>query len=185
MLTQLSTLRENRSRGLVDLLGECHQRIRHFVELARQAASREDASDEQVVQACADVERYFSEALPLHIADEEQSIEPRLRGRLPSVDQALDAMAHEHQQHAASLETFLRTTANVRCKPHDERARAQLATAAIALELEFEAHLALEESVIFPAIQELLQPETQAAIIDELRERRSPLTSVAAKDNDT
>jgi hypothetical protein len=30
-------------QDLVDLLGECHQRIRRFVALARQAASRRDA----------------------------------------------------------------------------------------------------------------------------------------------
>lgn len=173
MLTQLSMRRENRSRDLVDLLGECHQRIRRFVELGRQAASREDVSPEQVVQACADVERYFAKALPLHVADEEQSIEPRLRGRSPSIDQALDAMVDQHEEHATSLEALLRASAKVRHAPQDAQVRAELASAASALEAEFEKHLALEESVTFPAIRERLPPETQAAIIDELRERRS------------
>ena len=172
MLTQLSARRDNVPQDLVDLLGECHQRIRRFVDLARQVASREDAPLDQVAQACADVERYFVEALPLHVADEEESIEPRLRGLSPSVDHALDAMTHQHQEHASNLEALLRATAKVRCEPHDERARGELATAAIALEIEFEKHLALEENTIFPAIRELLPPEAQESIIVELRQRR-------------
>lgn len=171
MLTQLSARRDNGPQDLVDLLGECHQRIRRFVDLARQAASREDAPPGQVAQACADVERYFVEALPLHVADEEESIEPRLRGVSPSVDHALDAMARQHQEHASNLEALLRATAKVRCEPHDECARGELATVAIALEIEFEEHLTLEENTIFPAIREL-PPKTQESIIVELRQRR-------------
>src|SRR5690606_15926791 len=80
MLIELSTHRRDTPRDLVDLLGECHARIRRFVELAHEAAIRMDAPVEQVIQACADVERYFVEALPLHVADEEESIAPRLKG---------------------------------------------------------------------------------------------------------
>lgn len=172
MLTQLSTRREDGNQDLVDLLGECHQRIRRFIDLARRAASQPDAPRDQVAQACADVERYFVEALPLHVADEEESIEPRLRGLSPSVDLALDAMAQQHREHASKLEALLRATVRVRREPHDERARGELATATIALETEFEGHLALEENTIFPAIRELLSPETQESIIVELRRRR-------------
>jgi len=172
MLTNLSTRREAEAPGLVELLGECHERIRRFVALARQAASREDAPVDQVVQACADVERYFTEALPLHVADEEESVEPRLRGLSRSVDDALDKMAHQHQQHLPKLESLLRATARVRLEPHDETARGELATAAVILETAFEEHLALEESAIFPAIRELLSSQIQDLIIDELRGRR-------------
>jgi len=143
-----------------------------FAALARQAASRKDAPVEQVVQACADVERYFVEALPLHVADEEESIEPRLRRLSKPVDDALDAMARQHQQHVPRLEALIRATAAVRCEPRDDMARCELEATALMLETEFEAHLALEESVIFPAIREHLSAELQRTIIHELRERR-------------
>lgn len=138
MLTQLSTRRVTGSQDLVNLLGECHQRIRRFVALARQAASRRDAPSDQIAQACAAVERYFVEALPLHVADEEESLEPRLRGLSQSVDQALATMAHQHQQHVSKIAALLMAIGKVRSQPHVEVARGELAAAAIALETELE-----------------------------------------------
>lgn len=172
MLTKLSPRRDTAPQSLVDLLGECHERIRRFVALARRAATRRDAPLDQVAQACADVERYFVEAYPLHVADEEESIAPRLRGLSPAVDHALEAMAKEHRQHAPKLDALLRATATVRSEPHREGARDDLARAAEVLQTELEKHLILEESVVFPAIRELLSAETQTRIIDELRQRR-------------
>lgn len=172
MLMQLSMRSATASQDLVDLLGECHQRIRRFVALAREAASRRDAPPDQVAQACAAVERYFVEALPLHVADEEESLEPRLRGLSPSVDQALATVAHQHQQHVSKIAALLAAIGKVRSQPYDEWARGELTTAAIALETELEEHLRLEESAIFPAIRELLSREIQTSIIDELRKRR-------------
>jgi hemerythrin-like domain-containing protein len=172
MLTQLSTHRATGAEGLVDLLGECHQRIRRFVALARQAGSRQDVPPDQIAQACIDVERYFTQALPLHVADEEESIEPRLRGLSPTVDEALDATTRQHQQHEPKLNALLRATSVLRNSPHDETARREVATTALALETQFEEHLRLEESVVFPAIRELLSREIQTSIIDELRRRR-------------
>ena len=39
-----------------------------------------------VLEASRRCERYFSEALPLHVEDEEQSLLPRRRGRTPELD---------------------------------------------------------------------------------------------------
>ncbi len=44
--------------------------------------------------------------------------------------------------------------------------------ASLQLPTEFVDHLNLEETTIFPAIRELLPSDTQALIIDELRQRR-------------
>lgn len=186
MLITLSPKRRHGPADLVDLLGECHDRIRRFAALARQAATRRDAPSAEVVQACVDVERYFLEALPLHVADEEESIEPRLRGLSPPVDRALDAMEEEHRRHGPMLQALLRATARVRRAPDDDAARSELATAAEGLEREFGEHLALEESVVFPAIRELLSQETQRCVVDELRRRRNferPHTNQGTRSN--
>ncbi|MCA9630150.1 MAG: hemerythrin domain-containing protein [Myxococcales bacterium] len=172
MLTQLARHRASGLQDLVDLLGECHERIRRFVALARQAGSRHDVPADQIAQACIDVERYFTQALPLHVADEEESIDPRLRGLSPAVDEALDAATQQHREHEPELKALLRATNVVRNNPNDPTARGELATAAEALEAQFEEHLRLEERVIFPAIRELLSHETQTSIIGELRRRR-------------
>lgn len=172
MLIQLSARRAAGPQDLVDLLGECHQRIRHFVGLARRAGSRQDVSHDQVAEACLDVERYFTHALPLHVIDEEESIGPRLRGLSPTVDEALDLTARQHGQHEAKVHALLQAASQLRYSPHDDAARRELAATARTLERLFEEHLRLEESLIFPAIRELLSRETQASIIDELRRRR-------------
>lgn len=172
MLIQLSTRPRARPDDLVDLLGECHERIRRFVTLARRAAELRHEPADQIARACADVERYFIEALPLHVADEEQSIAPRLRGRSTDVDEALAVMARQHRTHDSNLGILLCAAAEVRADPCNATAREKLADAARDLDVEFEEHLALEESVIFPAIRAFLSEETQAQIMGELRLRR-------------
>ncbi len=172
MLTKISKHRATGAEDLVDLLSECHRKIRRFIALARQAGSRQDVPAVQIVQACVDVERYFGKALPLHVADEEESIEPRLRGLSTLVDDALEAMAHQHQQHVTEVEALLRASASVRRQPHDDAVRSELEAIAVALENEFERHLALEEKVIFPAIRDHLSAEIRRDIVHELRDRR-------------
>lgn len=172
MLTQLSIHRATAPRDLVDLLGECHQRIRHFVALARRVGSLQNVPPDETARACMEVERYFTRALPLHVADEEESIEPRLRGLSATVDEALDVMARQHRQHDPLLKALLRATSALRNSPQDKMAGRELAAAALALEIQFEEHLHLEESVIFPAIRQLLSHEVQTSISEELRSRR-------------
>lgn len=88
------------------------------------------------------------------------------------MDEALDAVAQQHRQHEPELKALLRATSVLRNHPHDGTARGEVASTALALETQFEEHLRLEESVIFPAIRELLSRDTQASIVDELRRRR-------------
>lgn len=157
---------------LVDLLLACHQRIRRFVRLAHTAATHPDASSGRIGEACAEVERYFRQALPLHVADEEESIAPRLRGRSPEVDRALATMERQHQDHGPQVEALLQASGQVRRCPGRQGARDALAAAARRLEAAFAEHLGLEERVIFPAIRELLSREVQGRVVEELRLRR-------------
>jgi iron-sulfur cluster repair protein YtfE (RIC family) len=85
-------------------------------------------------------------------------------------------MTLQHEQHRPELARLLRALAQVRRDPHDEIARGELAAVAKKLETEFERHLVLEETEIFPAIAEL-PPATQARMVEELRQRRRPDSS--------
>src|SRR5580765_6329737 len=91
MLNQISPLpaSDQLTEDAVDLLIGCHQRIRHFTAVAVKLAHAHGASDDEIHKAAARVRRYYSVSLPLHEADEEESLRPRL-----------DAVADEHVRHA-------------------------------------------------------------------------------------
>lgn len=169
--------RRAKSEGLVDLLLECHGRIRNFVQLAKHVGQRRDVTASEVVDACRACERYFIEALPLHVADEELSVLPRLRGLSPDVDDALATMHTQHREHEPLLCALLERLRAVREAPDEAELRARLAFVANALEEELGRHLKLEEEHLFPIIRRDMPEETQARVIDELRARRQPSTS--------
>jgi hemerythrin-like domain-containing protein len=160
---------------VVDLLLECHVRIRSFTELALRLASAERIPAGEVAEAARSVRRYFSEALPLHALDEEESVLPRLAGHDPDLDRALAAMRREHAEHGEVLSRVVALCAELEAEPGRLAERAgDLARAAAALREHFDRHLAPEEATIFPAIRRLVPEEERRRILEELRARRAP-----------
>ncbi len=155
------------------LLEDCHARIRRFAELAQKLAAARDAPPAEVAEAAAGVRRYFAQALPLHVRDEEESIEPRLRGRDAELDAALLTMHAEHLQHGPPLGDLLTLCSEL--ADHPERLAAlapALAGTSAQLGKLFDEHLAREEAVMLPALRQLPSAE-QDAIAREMRERRN------------
>ncbi len=171
----IGTKRKDTPEGIVELLLECHQRIRSFIQLAARLAAASDAPEEQISDAAGKVLRYFEEALPLHVQDEEQSLLPRLRGHDERVDAALDQMCEEHASHQSGLEKLTGLCRTLRGAPerHSELS-SELARVAAELDVEFGAHLHSEEETVIPAIARFLSAKEQADMILELRERRAP-----------
>lgn len=159
----------------VELLVDCHARIRHFVALSARIAERGAEDPAGLPDAARAVVKYFTQALPLHAKDEEESIVPRLRGRDAAVDAALDVMVREHAEHEASLGRLVAACRLLADAPgrHAELAPA-IAREAAFLARHFEAHLANEEEVVFPALRRLLAPAEDAALVAEIRGRRDP-----------
>ena len=122
--------KSQRTGELLELLLECHGRIRQFVELARETGERPGSPAFDVVDACNRVERYFVEALPLHVRDEEDSILPRLRGRSAELDHALSEMRLEHRQHEPPLAELLSACRALREAPSDSVYLLELSQAA-------------------------------------------------------
>jgi len=151
---------------VVDALLECHQRIRRFTALALAVAARPDLSAAEARDTCAQVERYFRQALPLHVRDEEVIVTPRIAGLRPDVDAALTTMNAEHAEHAPLLARLFEALR----QPVD---RPALHTAATALEAAFETHLQQEEQVLFPALRQLVSAELRKAMLVELRASRA------------
>jgi len=162
------------AEGIVDLLLDCHARIRSFSELAIRLGDAPAPSPAEVADAAARVRRYFEEALPLHARDEEESVLPRVAGRDPAVDAALVQMHRDHLGHGAVLDPVLALCADLAAAPerHAELAPA-LARAGRLLRAHFEQHLASEEATIFPAIARVVPDDEQRRMVEELRARRS------------
>jgi hemerythrin-like domain-containing protein len=154
---------------VVDSLLACHERIRSFLAMAARAGEASAPAD-QVIEACGRIGRYFREAMPLHVADEEESILPRLRGRAAAVDRALDTMHEQHSAHEAGLSELIGAVDAVRQGPSESRAR--IAAAAAELGAELTPHLELEEAIILPAVRQLLSARELADIALEIRGRR-------------
>ena len=172
MLIKIGSSQE--SSDIVGLLLACHERIRFFINLACRLGEAHDTPADEIQDAATRVIRYFSESLPLHVADEEESIVPRLSGREAGLDATLDTMRREHQEHAPQLESLLKICRILQGSP--ERLadlRKTLLSAASALERDFAAHLQEEEKVVLPAIKSLLTDEERQSMLDELRARRS------------
>jgi len=160
--------------SLVGLLLACHTRIRRFARLAFTVGARPDLPAEEVKEAAAQCLRYFSEALPLHVRDEEESLWPRLAGRSAAIDASMAQMRAQHFGHGVRLEALLAALRAVQQQPHEAAAHRHLALAASALETDFEDHLRLEETELFPLLETALPADVRATIVDELRARRRP-----------
>jgi hemerythrin-like domain-containing protein len=144
----------------IELLLACHARLRHFSALALALATRRDLADAQVEDACVELLRYFRVALPLHEADEEESLAPALE---PFVTDGVLVRMHEEHMiiHEALDELF----------PTWERRTSALAPTE-ELSRVLDVHLALEESSIFPLLEALPELERKR-ILAEIQARRA------------
>jgi iron-sulfur cluster repair protein YtfE (RIC family) len=161
------------SSDLVGLLMACHERIRLFIDLAQRLAEAQNVSREEVKEAATRVLRYFSESLPLHVKDEEESILPRLSGREPELERALETMRREHREHTPQLQALLEICRTLQVDPGRlPETKETLSRAATDLKQHFAAHLQEEERIILPAINALLTNHEREAMLVELRARR-------------
>ncbi len=161
------------------LLLECHERIRTFSAMALRLAAATQApsapSAAEISETASAVRRYFAEALPLHAADEDESIAPRLRAFGPGdeVLATLDRMEREHAEHRPFLARLVPWWAAVATDP----AKLTLDDGARRLDTEtfirdVESHLELEERVLIPAMRRLFPPELEGKLTHEMRARR-------------
>lgn len=158
---------------LVGLLLECHGRIRSFLELAVALGAAVGFTPAQIRDAAQRIARYFEEALPLHVADEELSLLPRLRGRRPELDLALERMHREHAEHGPLLKELLAICSALQVNPAELAShQPRLRVVASALQRELLTHLEHEEALVVPAIADVLDDAERQAVLSELRQRR-------------
>jgi hemerythrin-like domain-containing protein len=178
-ISALVTLRA-RSSGepkgdVVGLLLDCHERIRRFSEMSVQLACAKQPSAPEIREAAERVHRYFTVAFPLHVADEELSLRPRLleRSAGQEIIDALDTMSREHVEGDALLEPLSRAWAALIDDPEREELRASSLDPANRLQVLLRDHLLLEERVLFPAVTRHLSAPALAEVVAEMRGRRT------------
>jgi hemerythrin-like domain-containing protein len=174
MLNQISSSRKTASEDAVDLLIGCHQRIRHFTDVAGKLAHAQGVSPEEASRTAAGVHRYFSVSLPLHEADEDRTLQPRLSAVADEkVRRALLAMGDQHQTIDELIERLLPLLVMVRNNPETLHVvGGEMCATTNALDEIFRAHLQMEEEVIFPAIRTVLPASARQEMLLEMQERR-------------
>ena len=175
MLNQISPARKTSAENsAVELLVGCHQRIRHFTSVATKLAHAQAATHHEIQSTAESVYRYYSVSLPLHEADEEDSLRPRL-DRL-SDERLHHALAAMHDQHMAIDDLLERLLPLLRMVGNNPAVLAdaggEMCSITGALAQVFDAHLQMEEEVIFPAIDAQLTERDRAELTREMQERR-------------
>lgn len=176
MLNQITTPRPSNQppEDALGLLIGCHQRIRHFTATAVKLAHAQGTEPQEIRQAAAGVYRYYSVSLPLHEADEEDTLRPRLDAVADQrVRHALIAMHDQHQAIDELIERLLPLLLLVERNPSAlPEVGGEMCLITKALEEVFGAHLQLEEDAIFPAIREVLPESVRAEVLAEMQQRR-------------
>jgi len=154
----------------LELLLEFHTRLRSNLRMARVMV---DLTDPRVIRSMAHgLRKFLEDELPLHMDDEEQSVEPRLHARNAALDHALALMDAEHTNDMDYVDQMLGICRQLEHDPYSiPKLRSSLHTTAWQLTGRLEAHMIAEETKIFPALQELPIQERRA-ITHEMRRRR-------------
>lgn len=145
---------------------ECHERIRRFLRIAYDLATKE-APEAEVVMAARSLHRYFGTALPLHVADEDESLLPRL----PKQRAATAVMHREHLEMEAIIESLCDDWGDLAAEPGRTLLARSTEDRVERLQKLMERHLAAEERDILPHADRL-PLEVQAEIVAEMQGRR-------------
>ncbi len=172
----MSTLALESTEDVLEVLLDCHQRLRQVTALAAGLASRPEAPADAVAAVAARALRYFTVALPLHEEDEERSLFPRLLEQAPELATTLAALRADHQRQMEQVEVLVALCQQVQSWPErTAHLMGALAAAAQALQQSWQGHLDTEERDVFPAARRALSAEARTAIRDEMRARRAHL----------
>jgi hemerythrin-like domain-containing protein len=161
------------------LLSDCHRRIERFLNVLKMTTDQ--AADRALtVRQRADIEaglKYFATAARMHIADEEESLFPRLRESTdPAAAHALDMVARLERDHGDAERRHDAVDVLMRrwlADGHlDGAMTGELREHLAVLQRMYREHIAVEDRDLFPAAARLLTPDQIAAIGGEMAARR-------------
>lgn len=158
--------------GAFEILAHGHEHLAQRLGLLAALAGeleRDPRLDERRLAVLADVLTFIDTVVPLHGADEEQTLFPRLRAlpefRVSHGHTPMDCMEREHVEHRALLAALKRDVLL--------RRPADVARAARAVASAYREHMAREDEVLFPwAREQLADPAELERMAGEMRQRR-------------
>jgi len=161
-----------------EMLQACHKRVQRSLDLLRRLTAHIDAHGHDAASrsAAADVLRYFDLAAPLHHEDEELHVFPALAASPDAgVRQAIATLRDDHRRMAERWARARLVLLAWRDQPQppapDEAVRATLK----AFGDVYDAHIALEESLVYPAAHATFDETGLARIGAEMQAvRRAP-----------
>lgn len=162
-----------------EMLTTCHERVHRMLRLLGRLTQHlaDKGWDSQAADAARDVMRYFDQAAPLHHEDEERHVFPAL---LASGSDAERAVVRRLQaDHEAMAQAWPRVRAlllNVRdagaaghWQTWDEAALQVLAD----FSGRYDEHIRLEEELVYPAAQSVLDEQALSAMGSDMQQRRT------------
>lgn len=161
-----------------EMLTACHERVHRMRRLlARLQQHLADKGwDGQAADAARDVMRYFDQAAPLHHEDEELHVFPALLARGSDAERAVvrrlqadhDAMAQAWPQVRELLRGVRDAGDRGHWQPWDEKALQVLAD----FSDRYDEHIRLEEELVYPAAQSVLDERSLSAMGADMQRRR-------------
>lgn len=153
------------------ILSHCHEHILEKLDVlegvGRELIESPDLQDRHLARL-GEVLAFLDTAIPLHSADEEQSLFPRLRALPPffGIDGTpMDCMEAEHVEHAA-----LKARLKVAIVKRDAEAAGRCA---LTMTAAYRDHIAKEEEILFPTARlTLTDPAILETMAEEMRARR-------------
>lgn len=161
----------------IGMLTDCHRRIEKFLHILCIVAERaqDRALTAEEVAAVEAALRYFPSGGERHTADEEESLFPRLRqAGAQQILEELERLENDHQTagnlHATVESLFSEWIAVGSLK---NESRKQLLFATGQLRQLYDAHIQVEEKIVFPHASHTLDPKAITAIGGEFHARRA------------
>ncbi len=137
-------------------------------------AENPQAGETERADAARAVLRYYTIALPLHEADENDSIYPRLRKKLPegALAEANETMVAQHQTIDTLVAALVPQWQTIVDRPAGQNAFRSLLQQTHQLQNTWTSHLQMEEEQVVPAMRQYLTLHDLEVIRNEMRARR-------------
>jgi len=155
------------------MLKDCHRRIEHFLGILSTVAERAHSGSltKEEGSAVEAALSYFRTGGQRHTADEEKSLFPRLAKAGGGED--LDRLEHDHSEANElhdEIERLYGEWISVGSLCESDGSRLLAATRILAAI--YEAHIQVEDNIVFPRAAKMLGKDAIEAIGQEFRERR-------------
>jgi len=149
----------------IEHLLACHDRIEERLKVLERAAEHLESRPEEARAALQACFRYFETSGVLHTADEEESVFPRMRGRISAQEEEYLALAGLEAQHREADALY----AELRQGPGDVARHRDVVARFCAL---YREHIATENRDLVEAARRVLREGELHAIAGEMKRRR-------------